>query len=74
VDILLELMVKEETPFSPSQIGHLFTFLARQLAKGEDEKQWGCLMFDWSKTFCPQSRTGNYPKSDLLFSLKAQIH
>jgi hypothetical protein len=38
VDILLELMVKEETPFSPSQIGNLFTFLARQLAKGKDKQ------------------------------------
>jgi hypothetical protein len=38
VDILLELMVKEETPFSPSQIGNLFTFLARQLAKGRNKQ------------------------------------
>ena len=35
VDILLEVMVKEESPFSASQVGLLFTFLARQLSKGE---------------------------------------
>jgi len=35
VDILLEVMVKEESPFSASQVGYLATFLARQLAKGD---------------------------------------
>ena len=35
VDILLEVMVKEESPFSASQVGLLFTFLARQLSKDE---------------------------------------
>ena len=34
VDILLKLMVDGEG-YSPSQIGHLFTFLARQIAKGD---------------------------------------
>lgn len=35
VDILLELMVKHQSPFSASQVGFLFTFLARQLARGD---------------------------------------
>ncbi|KAI1889279.1 hypothetical protein AGOR_G00177500 [Albula goreensis] len=35
IDILLQVML-ESTDFSPSQIGSLFTFLARQLAKAED--------------------------------------
>eukprot|EP00090_Calanus_glacialis_P010435 TRINITY_DN18820_c0_g1_i1.p1 TRINITY_DN18820_c0_g1~~TRINITY_DN18820_c0_g1_i1.p1 ORF type:complete len:1423 (-),score=489.80 TRINITY_DN18820_c0_g1_i1:146-4273(-) len=35
VDILLEVMVKEDSPFSASQVGYLATFLARQLAKGD---------------------------------------
>jgi len=33
VDLLLQVMVKEDSPFSASQIGFLFTFLARQLAR-----------------------------------------
>ena len=35
VDILLEVMVKDNSPFSASQVGYLATFLARQLAKGD---------------------------------------
>eukprot|EP00092_Neocalanus_flemingeri_P016376 GFUD01017725.1.p1 GENE.GFUD01017725.1~~GFUD01017725.1.p1 ORF type:complete len:1407 (-),score=439.03 GFUD01017725.1:187-4407(-) len=35
VDILLEVMVKEDSPFTASQVGYLATFLARQLAKGD---------------------------------------
>jgi len=35
VDILLEVMVKEDSLFSASQVGYLATFLARQLAKGD---------------------------------------
>ncbi|XP_048880850.1 vacuolar protein sorting-associated protein 8 homolog isoform X1 [Brienomyrus brachyistius] len=35
IDILLQVML-ESTGFSPSQIGSLFTFLARQLAKAKD--------------------------------------
>ena len=41
VDILLQIMVNEDqkernNSYSPSQIAHLFTFLARQIAKGDD--------------------------------------
>ena len=41
VDILLQIMVNEDqslrtSSYSPSQIAHLFTFLARQIAKGDD--------------------------------------
>jgi len=35
VDILLEVMVKENSPFSAHQVGYFATFLARQLAKGD---------------------------------------
>ena len=37
VDILLDIMVKSQSgdKFSPAQVGHLFTFLARQIASGE---------------------------------------
>ncbi|XP_059091837.1 vacuolar protein sorting-associated protein 8 homolog [Tigriopus californicus] len=33
VDILLQIMVDGDEGYSPAQIGHLFTFLARQVAK-----------------------------------------
>ena len=41
VDILLQIMVnvdhgESNNEYSPSQIAHLFTFLARQIAKGDD--------------------------------------
>ena len=41
VDILLQIMVNDnendiDSSYSPSQIAHLFTFLARQIAKGDD--------------------------------------
>ena len=41
VDILLQIMVnvdheEESKTYTPSQIAHLFTFLARQIAKGDD--------------------------------------
>lgn len=36
VDILLEVMLREEGPFSPAQVGLLFTFLAGQLGRGEE--------------------------------------
>ena len=39
VDILLQIMVNvdhESNAYTPSQIAHLFTFLARQIAKGDD--------------------------------------
>ncbi|CAB4059908.1 VPS8 [Lepeophtheirus salmonis] len=33
IDILLKIMVKDDSKYSPSQIGNLFVFLARQIAK-----------------------------------------
>eukprot|EP00095_Tigriopus_kingsejongensis_P008534 maker-scaffold81_size397536-snap-gene-2.19 protein:Tk08534 transcript:maker-scaffold81_size397536-snap-gene-2.19-mRNA-1 annotation:"hypothetical protein LOTGIDRAFT_215952" len=35
VDILLKIMVDGDEGYSPAQIGHLFTFLARQIAKDD---------------------------------------
>jgi len=35
VDLLLQVMLKEDSNFSPAQVGNLFTFLARQIAKGD---------------------------------------
>jgi len=35
VDLLLQVMLKEDSTFSPAQVGYLFTFLARQIAKGD---------------------------------------
>ena len=29
-----KVMLKEDSAFSPAQVGYLFTFLARQIAKG----------------------------------------
>ena len=51
VDILLEIMVIEpqktgQTTFSPDQVGHLFTFLARQMARHEDSIQVDKRLFD----------------------------
>jgi hypothetical protein len=44
VDILLDIMVKcQGGSFTPTQVGHLFTFLARQIAKGDK-----CLLVDRS--------------------------
>ena len=45
VDILLQIMVNDST-FSPSQVGCLFTFIARQMARYEDSIKVNKLLFE----------------------------
>ncbi|KAK2552517.1 Vacuolar protein sorting-associated protein 8-like protein [Acropora cervicornis] len=45
VNILLDVMV-QDTGFSPSQVGSLFTFLARQMAKQENRLQVNKILFE----------------------------
>ncbi|XP_015770659.1 PREDICTED: vacuolar protein sorting-associated protein 8 homolog [Acropora digitifera] len=45
VNILLDVMV-QDTGFSPSQVGSLFTFLARQMAKKENRLQVNKILFE----------------------------
>ena len=45
VDILLQLMVNDSS-FSPTQVGWLFTFIARQMAKYESSIQVNKLLFE----------------------------
>lgn len=45
VDILLDVMV-QDTGFLPSQVGSLFTFLARQMAKHENRIQVNQILFE----------------------------
>ncbi|XP_064465584.1 vacuolar protein sorting-associated protein 8 homolog [Ornithodoros turicata] len=54
VDILLQIMVKSEG-FSPTQVGALFTFLARQLARPDNTLVVNRLLFEQVVEYLTQS-------------------
>ncbi|KAJ8277054.1 hypothetical protein GJAV_G00070960 [Gymnothorax javanicus] len=70
VDILLQVML-ESTDFSPSQIGSLFTFLARQLAKAEDNLFVNHQLFHQALDFLcnPQDTTQHTERQQALLEL-----
>ncbi|KAJ8418661.1 hypothetical protein AAFF_G00001600 [Aldrovandia affinis] len=70
IDILLQVML-ESTDFSPSQIGSLFTFLARQLAKAEDKLFVNRQLFHQALDFLcnPEDTTQHAERQQALLEL-----
>ncbi|XP_064186858.1 vacuolar protein sorting-associated protein 8 homolog isoform X2 [Anguilla rostrata] len=70
IDILLQVML-ESTDFSPSQIGSLFTFLARQLAKAEDNLFVNRQLFHQALDFLcnPEDTTQHAERQQALLEL-----
>ncbi|XP_044068934.1 vacuolar protein sorting-associated protein 8 homolog isoform X3 [Siniperca chuatsi] len=70
VDILLQVMV-ENPDFTPSQVGGLFTFLARQLAKPDNTLFVNRKLFDQVLEFlcCPDDDSRHTERQQVLLEL-----
>ncbi|XP_038593280.1 vacuolar protein sorting-associated protein 8 homolog isoform X1 [Micropterus salmoides] len=70
VDILLQVMV-ENPDFTPSQVGGLFTFLARQLAKADNTLFVNRKLFDQVLEFlcCPDDDSRHTERQQVLLEL-----
>uniref|UniRef100_A0A6Q2WUX4 RING-type domain-containing protein n=1 Tax=Esox lucius TaxID=8010 RepID=A0A6Q2WUX4_ESOLU len=70
VDILLKVMV-ENSDFTPSQVGCLFTFLARQLAKPDNTLFVNRKLFDQVLEFlcCPDDDSRHTERQQVLLEL-----
>ncbi|KAL1021743.1 hypothetical protein UPYG_G00017420 [Umbra pygmaea] len=70
VDILLKVMV-ENSDFTPSQVGCLFTFLARQLAKADNTLFVNRKLFDQVLEFlcCPDDDSRHTERQQVLLEL-----
>ncbi|XP_034040433.1 vacuolar protein sorting-associated protein 8 homolog [Thalassophryne amazonica] len=70
VDILLQVMV-DNPDFTPSQVGGLFTFLARQLAKPDNTLFVNRKLFDQVLEFlcCPDDDSRNTERQQVLLEL-----
>ncbi|XP_043931336.1 vacuolar protein sorting-associated protein 8 homolog [Protopterus annectens] len=70
VDILLKVMV-DNSDFTPSQVGCLFTFLARQLAKPDNTLFVNRMLFDQVLEFlcCPDDDSRHAERQQVLLEL-----